>query len=180
MKTFLFTLFFCLLGVVFTSCSDDDEISDQNGNFIVNDVAMKYGEATVSLFEFEQVKYDGEWIKVKGHSSFIISAIDEEEPLGSGLRFLFKSEWLDITKIKEGYVLKEDEVTVYNDVFFDYDTDCSYTNLSGVAEVQEVTDRFITVAFNNYKFEKSISGDWGYEKTFVINGAVKFEIEVNK
>lgn len=180
MKKVIFILFVSLLtSIVTTSCSDDDNVSGQSGNFIVNDVAMKYAEATVSLYESEKIKHDGEWIKVKGHSYFVISAIDEEEPIGSGLQFLFESEWLDIKQIKAGYVLKEDEVTKYNDVFSDYDTDCSYTNLSGTVEIKEVTDEFITVTFNNYKFEKSVSGDRDYEKTFVINGTVKFEIEVN-
>lgn len=181
MKKVIFILFVSLLSsIVLTSCSDDDnDVSGQSGNFIVNDVAMKYGEATVSLHEYEKIKHDGEWIKVKGHSYYVISAIDEDEPVGSGLQFLFESEWLDIKQIKAGYVLKEDEVTKYNDVFYDYDTDCSYTNLSGTVEIKEVTDEFITVTFNNYKFEKSVSGDRDYDKTFVINGTVKFEIEVN-
>lgn len=180
MKKVIFILFVLLSSIVLTSCSDDDnDASGQSGNFIVNDVAMKYGEATVSLYESEKIKHDGEWIKVKGHSYFIISAIDEEEPIGSGLQFLFESEWLDIKNIKAGYVLKEDEVTKYNDVFYDYDSDCSYSNLSGTVEIKEVTDKFITVAFNSYKFEKSVSGDRDYDKTFVINGTVKFVIEVN-
>lgn len=180
MKKYVFALIACLLvNISFVSCSDDEESSALNGSSVsINGEKVSFIEASVQLFKFKK-GYDenGDIVNnLPGESFFRILGL-EGEPLCS---FDFKSEWIDTQEVQAGYVLKKAETTYFVNLLNQYSTDFSYKEVSGNIEIIDITEKHLTLKFNNYTFRRIVTGNVALsDKDYIVNGSVKFEIDTN-
>jgi len=172
---------FYLLGAVVLcslfSCSDDDNNGENNQTtLLINQEEYYYIGAGCGLrSEYERENSEGDIIKVKGSSSFIIQGLSTEGvDYNSHWIFQFKADWIDTNSAKPG-----DKLSNFNVEGFT--TSINYVVcewLSGDVTISKINNNEITLVFKDFKFEQT-STNTGIDTYYVINGTVTFEIDTN-